>query len=88
VKALPEYVTVSVAVFVLLAASVAVTVSTFDPDCRAIPLAVQLVVPVAVPLPAAVVRPRHPGHPDVIRGGASERQRSCWCCSVGVDVGT
>ena len=39
------------AVAVLPAASRAVTVSTFDPSCKAIPLAVQLVVPVAVPLP-------------------------------------
>jgi len=36
---------------VLPAASRAVTVSTFDPACRTIPLAVQLVVPLAVPLP-------------------------------------
>src|SRR5256885_615888 len=35
----------------LPAASSAVTVSMFDPDCRATPLAVQLVVPVAVPEP-------------------------------------
>src|SRR5438874_471508 len=44
-------VTVRVAVPVLPAASCAVTVSTFVPACSAIPLAVQLVVPVAVPLP-------------------------------------
>src|SRR5207302_1886975 len=44
-------VTVTVAVAVLPAASRAVIVSTFDPVWRAIPLAVQLVVPVAVPLP-------------------------------------
>jgi hypothetical protein len=44
-------VTVSVLVPVLPAASDAVTVSTFAPERRAIPLAVQLVVPVAVPLP-------------------------------------
>src|SRR2546422_466711 len=41
-------------VAVLPAASVAVTVSTFVPGCRTIPLAVQLVVPVAVPLPPAL----------------------------------
>src|SRR5207247_4659228 len=46
-----EYATVSVAVLVLPAASRAVTVSTFDPDWSTIPLALQLVVPVAVPLP-------------------------------------
>src|SRR5262245_15241170 len=40
-----------VAVPMLPAASRAVTVSTFDPDCRTMPLAVQLVVPVAVPEP-------------------------------------
>src|SRR5438552_1500226 len=39
------------AVPVFPAASRAVTVSTFDPDCRATPLAVQLVLPVAVPEP-------------------------------------
>ena len=44
-------VTVRLAVAVLPAASCAVTVSTFVPDWSAIPLAVQLVVPVAVPLP-------------------------------------
>ena len=44
-------VTVTLAVAVLPAASCAVTVSTFVPSWRAIPLAVQLVVPVAVPLP-------------------------------------
>jgi len=42
---------VSEAVRVLPAASRAVTVSTFEPGCSTIPLAVQLVVPVAVPLP-------------------------------------
>jgi len=47
-------VTVNVSVAVLPAASVAVTVSTFVPGCRTIPLAVQLVVPVAVPLPPAL----------------------------------
>src|SRR5207247_4748710 len=47
-------VTVKVSVAVLPAASRAVTVSTFDPGCRTIPLAVQLVVPVAVPLPPAL----------------------------------
>src|SRR3989441_1135140 len=47
-------VTVKVSVAVLPAASVAVTVSTFVPGCRTIPLAVQLVVPVAVPLPPAL----------------------------------
>ena len=44
-------VTVKLAVAVLPAASRAVTVSTFVPSWRTIPLAVQLVVPVAVPLP-------------------------------------
>src|SRR5438552_14236807 len=44
-------VTVTVSVAVLPAASRAVTVSTFAPSCRPIPLTVQLVVPVAVPLP-------------------------------------
>jgi len=44
-------VTVRVAVPVLPAASWDVTVSTFEPGCRTIPLAVQLVVPVAVPPP-------------------------------------
>jgi hypothetical protein len=44
-------VTVKLAVAVLLAASRAVTVSTFVPSWRTIPLAVQLVVPLAVPLP-------------------------------------
>ena len=44
-------VTVKLAVAVLPAASRTVTVSTFVPSWSAIPLAVQLVVPVAVPLP-------------------------------------
>src|SRR5439155_12359629 len=44
-------VTVRLDVAVLPAASCAVTVSTFVPSWRAIPLAVQLVVPLAVPLP-------------------------------------
>jgi len=44
-------VTVKLSVEVLPAASRAVTVSTFVPDWRTIPLAVQLVVPVAIPLP-------------------------------------
>src|SRR2546428_257534 len=44
-------VTVKLAVAVLPAASCAVTVSTFVPGWRTIPLAVQLVVPVAVPVP-------------------------------------
>jgi len=44
-------VTVTVAVPMLPAASRPVTVSTFAPGCRTIPLAVQLVVPVAVPPP-------------------------------------
>ena len=44
-------VTVKVAAAVLPAPSRAVTVSTFVPTCSAIPLAVQLVVPVAIPLP-------------------------------------
>src|SRR5436190_736268 len=47
-------VTVKMSVAVLPAASRAVTVSTFDPGGRTIPLAVQLVVPVAVPLPPAL----------------------------------
>ena len=42
---------VKLAVAVLPAASRAVTISTFVPGRSAIPLAVQLVVPVAVPLP-------------------------------------
>jgi hypothetical protein len=44
-------VTVTVSVKVLPDAVRAVTVNTFAPTCRAIPLAVQLVVPLAVPLP-------------------------------------
>jgi hypothetical protein len=44
-------VTVKASVPVLPAASRAVTVSTFAPLCRAMPFAVQLVVPLAVPLP-------------------------------------
>jgi hypothetical protein len=44
-------VAVSVAVAVLPAASRAVTVMTFEPDSRRIPVALQLAVPVAVPLP-------------------------------------
>ena len=43
--------TVKTSIDVLAAASRAVIVSTFVPSWRAIPLAVQLVVPVAVPLP-------------------------------------
>ena len=43
--------TVKVVVAVLPAASRAVTVSTLEPTCRLMPLAVQLVVPEAVPLP-------------------------------------
>ena len=43
--------TVTLAVAVLPAASSAVTVSTFVPSWMGIPLAVQLIVPVAVPLP-------------------------------------
>src|SRR2546429_9696176 len=43
--------TVKLAVAVLPAASWAATVSTFVPSWMGIPLAVQLVVPVAVPLP-------------------------------------
>src|SRR5207244_11063278 len=43
--------TVTVAVAVLPASSWAVTVTTFVPSWMGIPLAVQLVVPVAVPLP-------------------------------------
>jgi hypothetical protein len=42
---------VSVVAAVLPAASRAMTVSTLDPDWRAIPLADRPVVPVAVPLP-------------------------------------
>ena len=45
------YVTVNVAVPVLFAPSRAVTVNTFVPACSTMPLAVQLVVPVAVPFP-------------------------------------
>jgi hypothetical protein len=44
-------VTVNVSVLVLPAASRAVIVRTFDPDCRAIELIDQFVVPLAVPLP-------------------------------------
>jgi hypothetical protein len=44
-------VTVRLVVAVFPAPSRAVTVSTFTPVCRVIPLAVQLVVPLAVPLP-------------------------------------
>ena len=44
-------VTVKLAVAVLPEASRAVTVSTFVPSWRMMPLAVQLVVPIAVPLP-------------------------------------
>src|SRR5439155_22198936 len=44
-------VTVSTVVVVLPAASFAVTVSRLAPACSAIPVAVQLVVPRAVPLP-------------------------------------
>ena len=43
--------TVRVVVAVLPEASRAVTVSTLEPVCRLMPLAVQLVVPEAVPLP-------------------------------------
>ena len=43
--------TVKLAVAVLPAASRAVTVTTFAPNWRAIPLATQLVVPLAVPPP-------------------------------------
>ena len=43
-------VTVRLALPVLPAASRAVTVNTFVPSLRTIPLAVQLVVPVAVPM--------------------------------------
>jgi hypothetical protein len=45
------YVTVSVAVFTLFAASFAVTVTTFVPGCSATVLTDQLVVPLAVPDP-------------------------------------
>jgi len=76
-------VTVTVSVVVLPAASRAVIVSTFDPVWRAIPLAVQLVVPVAVPLPprlfahatwvtpmsSAAVPPRIRGEPLVAKVG-------------------
>jgi hypothetical protein len=44
-------VTVNVSVCVLPAASRAVTVITFDPVCSAIDVALQLAVPVAIPLP-------------------------------------
>ena len=47
--------TVSVAVPVFPAASFAVTVSTLEPGCSAIPETDQLVVPVAVPLPPALL---------------------------------
>ena len=47
-------VTVKVTVVVLPVASCAVTVSTFVPGWRTIPPAVQLVVPVAVPVPPAL----------------------------------
>jgi hypothetical protein len=50
-KVVSPRVTVRLAVFVLPAASRAVTASTFEPSWRAIELAVQLLVPVAVPLP-------------------------------------
>src|SRR3989442_15596862 len=52
-------VTVKLAVAVLPAASCAVTVSTFVPSWMGIPLAVQLVVPVAMPLPTSAC-PRGP----------------------------
>jgi hypothetical protein len=55
VGAVASYVTVRVAVPALPAASFAVTVSTFDPGCSAIPEADQLVVPDAVPLPPALL---------------------------------
>jgi hypothetical protein len=48
----------NVSVIVLPAASRAVTVTTFDPVCRAIPLVVQLAVPVAVPLPPRLLTHR------------------------------
>ena len=51
VGAVVSKVTVTLSVAVLPAASLAVTVSTFVPACRTIPLAVQLVVPLDVPLP-------------------------------------
>ena len=47
-------VTVKASIAVLPAPSRAVTVRVFVPGCRTIPLAVQLVVPVAVPLPPAL----------------------------------
>src|SRR5207245_7071522 len=47
----PFPLTVTVAVPVLPAASCAVTVSTLVPGCSTIPPAVQLVVPLTVPLP-------------------------------------
>ena len=47
----PDNVAVRLAVLVLPAAALAVTGSTFAPTWRAIPLAVQLVVPLTVPLP-------------------------------------
>src|SRR5437870_13668836 len=47
--------TLRVAVPVLPAASRAVIVRTFVPLCRTIPLAVQVVVPVAVPEPPALL---------------------------------
>src|SRR5690242_8501892 len=51
VGAVASYVTVSAAVPVLPAASLAVTVSTLAPGCRAMPLTDHGPVPVAVPLP-------------------------------------
>ncbi len=50
-KVLSVNVTVSVSVAVALSESVAVTVITLEPVCRVIPAAVQVVVPVHVPLP-------------------------------------
>ena len=51
---LKRKVTVKVSVAVALVESVTVTVMTFEPVWRVIPLAVQDVVPVHVPLPPAL----------------------------------
>jgi hypothetical protein len=51
IGAVGSYVTVIVSVEMFWATSRAVTVITLSPDCSVIPLMVQLVVPVAVPLP-------------------------------------
>jgi hypothetical protein len=68
-------VTVRFAVAVLAAPSRAVTVSTFEPSWRAIAVAFQLLVPVAVPLPPRLFHPCHLGHTDIVPGRALEGQR-------------